>query len=166
MIVLFAAVAGLCCASPAQAVSWVTLPGNVTFPTVALNGRDQVTAAALGLDVTDNSAPPAGWAIAMTSTSLTSGSGTFPAQSVTVPTPPTTACDAGVLCTPAVTTVSYPYVLPSGTQAPTATKMFNAAAGTGSLAQTVTATFNLAVPANMVTGVYSSTWTITLSSGP
>jgi hypothetical protein len=44
--------------------------------------------------------------------------------------------------------------------------MFNAATGTGMLNQTVTATWRLAIPGNTFAGTYTSTWTISLVSGP
>jgi hypothetical protein len=44
--------------------------------------------------------------------------------------------------------------------------MFNASANTGMGNQTVTTTWRLAVPANTFAGTYTSTWTISLASGP
>jgi hypothetical protein len=51
-------------------------------------------------------------------------------------------------------------------EAALATKLFNAAAASGIGNQTVTPTFKLAVPANTYAGTYTSTWTLTLASGP
>jgi hypothetical protein len=48
----------------------------------------------------------------------------------------------------------------------TATKLFNAAAASNIGNQTVTPSFKLAVPAKFYAGTYTSTWTVTLSSGP
>ena len=62
--------------------------------------------------------------------------------------------------------VSYPYALPAGATAPTATKIFSAAANTGLGNQTVTVVLQLAIPASTFAGSYSSTWTFTLVSGP
>jgi hypothetical protein len=63
--------------------------------------------------------------------------------------------------------VSYPYSLPAGaTTAPTATKLFNAPLGSGMGDQTVTPTWTLAIPANAYAGSYTSTWTLSLVSGP
>ena len=53
-------------------------------------------------------------------------------------TPSTPTCDTNVTCTPAGTpTVAYPYSLPAGATAPTATKLFNAPLGSGMGDQTV-----------------------------
>jgi hypothetical protein len=50
--------------------------------------------------------------------------------------------------------------------APTATTLYNASAGTGVDSLAVTPTMNLSVPANAYAGTYTSTITMTLSSGP
>lgn len=49
---------------------------------------------------------------------------------------------------------------------PTATKLFNAVAGTGQGHETFVATAVVAVPGNAYAGLYSSTWTFTVASGP
>jgi hypothetical protein len=60
--------------------------------------------------------------------------------------------------------------MPADVAAPTAAKMYNAAAGTGMGNQTITPTWSLAVPATTWAGgagnPYTSTWTFTLVSGP
>ena len=62
--------------------------------------------------------------------------------------------------------MSYPYTLPAAATAPTATKLYNAPAGTGMGDQTVTPTWTLTIPANAYAGTYTSTWTLSLVSGP
>lgn len=42
----------------------------------------------------------------------------------------------------------------------------SAAADTGFASQTVTITWQAAIPANVYVGTYTSTWTLTLASGP
>ena len=71
-----------------------------------------------------------------------------------------------MVCTLATNSVTYPYVLPAASTAPTATKMYSAAANTGLGNQTVTPTWRLSVPASTFAGAYTSTWTISLVSGP
>ena len=142
-------------------LGFVTAPGPITF-TDTLNGKDQVASASLPLDIA--SGPENGWSLSATSTTFgASGGKTLANNSVTVPLAPTRVCDT--TCTLATTNVSYPYTLPAGTTAPPATKLFNALPGTGDT-QTVTPIFNLAVPANTRAGHYTSTWTLTLQSGP
>ncbi len=59
-----------------------------------------------------------------------------------------------------------PLHAPSAAVAPIATKMYNAAANTGMGAQTVTPNWQLLVPASAKAGSYTSTWTFSLVSGP
>jgi hypothetical protein len=109
----------------------------------------------------------AGWNITLTSTTLSTGGGsphTLSTAATTVQTAPTDTCDS--TCTPATNSVTYPYTVPAGSTAPTATKLLNAATASGIGNQTVTPTFKLAVPANTYAGTYTSTWTLTLASGP
>ena len=75
----------------------------------------------------------------------------------TVQTAPTVACDASVTCTVAATNITYPYTLPAGVTAPTATKLYNAGPDTGMGNQTVTQP-----PARSTRSrrrIYISTWT-------
>lgn len=142
-------------------------PGNVSFPSVTLNGANQTVSKTQAFDVSDARGTGVGWNITATSTLFTSGANTLPAGSVTIASTPSVACDVGVTCTLATTSaMSYPYTLPAAASAPAATKMFNAAVDTGMAAQTVTPTWNLAVPASARAGTYTSTWTFSLVSGP
>lgn len=147
-------------------------PGDVTFPGVVLNGSDQTQTQTQAFDVSDATGSNAGWSITATSTTFTAaGTHTLPNTATTIQAPPTRACDALSSCTLATNGISYPYVLPAAPgAAPTATKMFNAAASTGQGNQTVTPTWTLAVPATSWAGgagsPYTSTWTFTLVSGP
>jgi len=146
-----------------------TPAATVTFPATILNGTQQSVTATLAFDVGDATGSGAGWNVTATSTSFTSGGHTLPATATTVQSLPSISCDAGASgCTNASTTVSYPYALPAATTAPTATKLFNANAGTGMGDQTFTPTWTLAIPADAVAGAtpYTSTWTFSLVSGP
>ncbi len=147
-------------------LSFVAPPGNLAFPSVDLDGVDQLTSASLGSGVSDGTGSGAGWALDATSTTFSNGTSELPADAVTVGTAPSVACDTGATCTPATDAVSYPYVLPAGTSAPPATALFSAAVGTGMGDQTVTPVFSLEVPANAAAGAYSATWTFSLVSGP
>ena len=44
--------------------------------------------------------------------------------------------------------------------------MYSAAAGTGLGDQTITPTWTLAIPSKAVAGAYTSTWTMSIVSGP
>jgi WxL domain surface cell wall-binding len=170
-LLLIAAPAGATTASAtltAGSLGFASTPGNVTFPSVALNGQNRTVNASQPVDVADATGSGAGWNVTATSTLFTSGSNTLPAGSTTISSAPAAAtCDSGVTCTPAGSnSVSYPYSLPAGATAPTATKLFTAGLGTGMGDQTVNPTWTLAIPGNAYAGNYQSTWTLSLVSGP
>lgn len=168
---LIAAPAGATSASAtltAGSLGFASTPGNVTFPSVALDGANKTVTATQALDIADATGSGAGWNLTGTSTLFTAGSHALPGGSATIGSAPAAAtCDSGVTCTPAGSNaVSYPYSLPAGATAPTATKLFSAAAGTGLGDQTLSPTWTLAIPANAYAGNYNSTWTLSLVSGP
>jgi len=146
-------------------LGFVSAPTSTGF-SVTLTGKDVVSTSTHTFDVGDATGSGAGWNITATSTAFTAGSRSLAPTSVTVQAVPTVACDVGASCTTATNGVSYPYVLPAGATAPTATKIFSSAANTGLGNQTVTLVFQLAIPASAFAGSYSSTWTYTLGSGP
>jgi WxL domain surface cell wall-binding len=149
----------------AGSLAFVTAAPNVSF-SATLNGTDQSVTSAQALDVSDATGSGAGWDITATSTTFTSGAKLLATSATTLTGAPTTACDAGATCTLATNSITYPYMLPAATTAPTATKMFNAALNTGIGNETVTPTWHLAVPAATLAGTYTSTWTLSLVSGP
>ena len=149
-------------------LGFVSSPASVSFSDT-LNGADQTATATQAFTVGDATGSGTGWNITATSTtfSTTSPVHSLSTSASTVGSSPTVACAAGATCTTATTSsLSYPYTLPAASTAPTATKMFNAAANTGMGNQTVTATFSLAIPASTYAGTYNSTWTYSLVSGP
>jgi hypothetical protein len=150
----------------AGALAFVSTPPNVTFSDT-LNGTNQTAIATQALDVGDATGSGAGWNITATSTTFATGGGaTLATTATSVQSAPTKACDASSSCVLATTNVSYPYTLPAAGTAPTATKLFNATANTGEGDETVTVTWSLAIPAATSAGTYTSTWTISLVSGP
>jgi len=171
-LLLAAAPAGATTASEtltAGSLGFATTPGNLTFPGTTLNGQNKTVTASQPLDIADATGSGAGWNITATSTLFkTAGGNTLSAGSTTVSsTPAAPACDTNVTCTPGgTTTVPFPYTLPAAATAPTATKLYNAPANTGMGDQTVSPTWTLAIPANAYAGSYTSTWTLSLVSGP
>lgn len=141
-------------------------PTAVTFPGVSLNGTDQTVSQTQTLDISDARGTGAGWNVTATSTAFNNGSVSLPIGSTTITTPPNVACDSGVACVTPTNSITYPYTLPAGGTAPGATKMYNAATSTGTGAMTVTPTWRLLVPATAAVGTYTSTWTMSLVSGP
>jgi WxL domain surface cell wall-binding len=149
----------------AGSLAFVSSPPSVSFSTT-LNGTDQTVNATQAIDVDDATGSGTGWNLTATSTSFTTGSHTLSTSATNVASAPSVACDASVTCTTATSNVSYPYALPAAATAPTATKLFNATANTGMGQQTVTPTWGLGVLGNTFAGNYTSTWTLSLVSGP
>jgi WxL domain surface cell wall-binding len=153
----------------AGSLGFASTPGSVNFPATTLDGSNKTVTASQPLDIADATGSGAGWNVTATSTVFkTTGGNTLPTGATTVASSPgAPTCDTNVTCTVGgATTVSFPYSLPAGTTAPTATKLFNAPAGTGMGDQTVTPTWTLAIPGNAYAGNYTSTWTLSLVSGP
>lgn len=150
----------------AGALGFVSTPPNVSF-SATLNGADQTASSSQAIDVGDATGSGAGWNITATSTTFTAGTHTLSTSATTVPASGITdACDASASCVPATDSISLPYTLPAAGTAPTATKLYNAAANTGMGNQTSTVSWRLALPASTFAGTYTSTWTISLVSGP
>ena len=147
--------------------SFVSTPASISF-TGTLNGLDQTISNPSAIDVGDATGSGTGWNITATSTTFATGGNThsLSTSATTVTAAPTDACDTGATCAVATNSVTYPYTLPAAATAPTATKLYNAAASTGLGNQTVTPTWKLAVPASTFAGAYNSTWTLSLVSGP
>lgn len=144
---------------------------------VNLTGLDTSTPYTINLDVNDPTGTGAGWNVTMTSTTFAGPpTGTteknigksLATNASTIAARPATTCYSGSTCTLATdgTVVSYPYTVPAGTAAPTATKMYSAAASTGLGRMTFSPSVSIAIPANTYAGTYTSTVTLSLVSAP
>jgi hypothetical protein len=149
----------------AGTLAFVSAPGNISFA-ATLNGTDQTITQTQAIDVGDATGSGTGWNLTATSTTFTAGAKTLSTTATTLTAAPTDVCDGGATCTVATNAIAYPYTLPAATVAPTATKVFNAAANTGLGNQTITPSWKLSVPASTLAGSYTSTWTLSLVSGP
>ncbi|HEX3806153.1 MAG TPA: hypothetical protein VHV52_05160 [Gaiellaceae bacterium] len=131
----------------------------VTVASVTLTGDDQTKTFSIITQVAytggNNSA---GWKVEAAATTPTSGTHTLPALEVTAG---SFACATSCTTNPTPTGITYPVTLST-----TATKIYNANTNTGKGTFNVTSTFQVAYPANIVTGTYSSTVTITAATGP
>lgn len=135
-------------------------PSTVGFGSAVLTGNDQTLSTSLALQVSDLTSSGAGWNLTLAATAFTSAGGhTIPASDASV-TAGTVSTGSGT-CVAPQNQLSYPQALGSAS-----VKVFDAAAGTGSGASTVTFTGQLAIPAASYASSYTSTWTVTLSSGP
>ena len=148
----------------AGTLSFVSSPANVTFSPVTLSGFNQTATATQTLDVGDNTGSGAGWSITLSNTPFTSGADTLANSAFTAATPAQPVCDPGATCAKAVWSalVSYPYALPGAT----ATKLLSTSANSGMGDQTVNLLWSEVIPSASFAGTYTSTWTLTLASGP
>lgn len=143
----------------------LTAAASTSFPAVTLNGADQNVTTTLAVKPDDESAGHAGWNITETSTTFNDGAGHTLPTTATVTTGSSTATTGGN-CVMPTNSITYPVTLPAGSTAPTAVKVFNAAAATGQGPTNVTLNYKLSVPANAYHGTFTSTWTIAIVSGP
>jgi hypothetical protein len=143
----------------------LTPPSTVTFTGVTLTGLDRTTTASAALTPSDMSGNASGWNVQATSTIFTNTAGkTLPTTATTVTAASATAASGN--CDLPTNAVSYPLTLPAAATAPTAVKVYNAAANTGGGPLTLTLSFQLSIPASAYSGSYTSTWTFTIASGP
>jgi len=145
----------------------IAAPSSITFPGVTLHGLDQSVTTTGTFTPDDETGSGSGWKLSAYATAWSDGHGN------TLPAPTVTAASTSLATGPCVVptpTVSYP-TSALGATAGTATKIYNAAAGTGTGPANVTLTFSQSVPANQKIGTttpdsFTSTWTFTIASGP
>jgi hypothetical protein len=141
-----------------------TPPTSFSWPSTALTGRDQSITTQLNVSPDDESGSGAGWNLTATSTPFISGSHTLPATAAQI-TAATETAGTGQCSAPS-NQISYPVTVPAATTPPSPVKIYDAASGSGAGPANVGLTATLNVPGNARSGAYTSTWTLTLSSGP
>jgi hypothetical protein len=132
-----------------------------------LDGTDQTPTYTLPMTINDATGSGAGWNVTITSTTFTTGGGTphLLSTSASTATAVSSACASGT-CTNPTNAIGYPLGVPAAATAPTAVKLFNAAANTGMGKFTITPTVGVSIPANTYAGTYTSTVTVAVVSGP
>ena len=127
----------------------------IVFPSFTLVG----TNTSLTSYLTAHLVPDPHWSLSLSSTALTNGSSqTLTGAALTIQSV-TWTCDVGVTCTTPTNSITYPLTVPT-----TATTIY--ADSTGAGVGTLGFVFGLTVPANVYSGTYSSTWTLTSQAGP
>ena len=134
---------------------------------VTLDGTDQSPSYTAGMTVNDATGSGNGWNVTITSTTFSTGGGSphLLSTGASTVTGVSSSC-AGGTCTNPTNSVGYNLGVPAGAAAPTAVKLFNAAADTGLGNFTVTPAVQVAIPANTYAGTYTSTVTLAVVSGP
>ncbi len=143
----------------------LTTPAIVALPAVALNGKDKIATATGVLTPNDQTNSGSGWNIAGTSTTFTNASNqTLPTTATQVTAGSKAAATQN--CSLPTNSIAYPVTLPAAATAPTAVKLYDAAAATGAGPTNITLTFKTTIQANAFKGSYTSTWTFSINSGP
>jgi hypothetical protein len=135
----------------------------------SLPAGDQTPTYTLPLTVQDTrTGSAAGWNVTITSTQFKTGGATPRTLATTAShaTAVTGVCAGGASCVNPTNSVTYPLAVPAGSTAPSAVKLNNAAAGTGTGIFTLTPMIGVSVAANAFAGTYTSTVTVALVSGP
>jgi len=162
----------------------VTVPGSLSW-SGTLTGRDQsihdTTTADQDLTVSDQTASGAGWNVSVAATTFTSGTHTLPNTGTLTldgsvstsngTTAPTNGC--GSSCVPPSDTVSYPVAITTAATSPLPYSIYTAQASSG-LGVAILGGSSSANPvgwwlkvlANTRAGTYTSTVTMSVSSGP
>jgi len=134
---------------------------------VTLDGTDKTPTYTLPMTVNDATGSGTGWNVTITSTTFTTGAPVHTlSTSASSVTGVTSTCAGGTTCTNPTNSITYPLTVPAAGTAPTAVKLFNAAANTGMGSFTVTPTVQVSIPANTYAGTYTSTVTVAVVSGP
>jgi hypothetical protein len=141
-----------------------TPPTTLSWPSTALTGRNRSITTPLTLSPNDQTGSGAGWNVTATSTTFTSGARTLPTTAAQITAANVSSASGN--CSLPVNQINYPVAVPASASAPAAVKVFDAGAGSGAGPVTVGLTANLNVPGNARVGTYTSTWTLTLASGP
>ncbi len=136
----------------------VTTSSPVTASGITLSGDDQTKTFAIATSVAyTGSKNTAGWSVDAKATALKSGTHTLPALEVTSG---VFVCGSGCT-TPPSNLIGYPITLTTAAQT-----IFDADTNTGQGTYAVTNTYQVTYPASAIAGTYSSTVTLTGSTGP
>jgi hypothetical protein len=111
-----------------------------------------------------------GWNLTITSTPFATSGNThiLPTTASTITGVTATCTTAGSCSNPTLSSynVTTPVAIPAAVTAPTAVKFFNTNSSTGMGVYTLTPAVSVAIPTGALIGSYTSTFTITISSGP
>jgi len=145
-------------------------PTSVSANPITLNGTDQTATYTMDIAVVDDTGSGSGWNLTVTSTTFSTGNCTSTGHNLSASASTVTGVamaqnGAGTYTNP-TNSVSYPFSVPAACTAPTAVKLFNAAANTGLGHFKLTPTVNIAIPANTYAGTYTSTVTLAIVTGP
>lgn len=138
-----------------------TTSPDITFASVAISGSATTQAGTYTLDVNDLSGNNAGWKVTLAGAALLNADTT---TLVTTATPAGSAPCTTIVTGCATTTTAAataPFVVST-----TAVALFSAAVNTGELDHHFGTAMSVAIPAAVSSGAFTSTWTVSITSGP
>ncbi len=156
LAVLVAALVVVPAASATFTFSVVT-SSPVTAPGITLSGDDQSKTFTIVTRIAYTNINFSGWNVSASATTPTSGTHTLPPFDVTAG---TYSCVTGCTSNPN-SAVTYPITLST-----TAQEIYNAATFTGRGTFNITNTYEVTYPASAISGTYTSTVTLSGSTGP
>ena len=139
-----------------------TTSPDFTFAANAVTGHTATQTGTYLLDVNDLSGNNAGWKVTLAGGALTNADSTTLVTTATPPGPaPCTTVVAGCADLAANVSATAPFVV-----SPTAVALYSAAVNTGELDHHFTTGMSVAIPAEVTSGVFTATWTVSITSGP
>ena len=139
-----------------------TTSPNITFASHAVTGVATTQAGAYLLDVNDLSGNNAGWKVTLAGGALTNADSTTLVTTATPPGPaPCTVVVTGCTDLAANVSATAPFVVST-----TAVALYSAAVNTGELDHNFSTGMSVAIPANVSSGAFTATWTVSITSGP
>ena len=139
-----------------------TTSPNITFGSVAVTGVATAQTGSYTLDVNDLSGNNAGWKVTLAGGALTNADSTTLATTATpAGAAPCTAVVTGCADLAANVSATAPFVI-----SPTAVALYSAAVNTGELDHHFVTAMSVAIPAAVSSGAFTSTWTVSITSGP
>lgn len=142
-------------------------PGAASAPTsiVTLDGTTHTESFAVPISLDDDTGSGAGWDLTLTMTAFTNGSHPALSSDATqIAAQPGETCTGDACTAPTVSGITYPLVFTA--DGSTSSKIYNATANSGMGNFTITPIFTVTVPATAYAGVYNSTFTVSITSGP
>jgi hypothetical protein len=139
-----------------------TTSPDMTFAAVVVSGSATTQVGTYTLDVNDLTGHNAGWHVTIAGAALTNADSTTLVTTATPPgAAPCTVVVAGCTDLPANVAATAPFII-----SPTAVPLYSAAVNTGELDHRVVTPMSVAIPAMVSSGTFTSTWTISVTSGP
>ena len=145
-----------------------TITSNSVLASVILNSQNQMINYALPVSVTDATGLGGGWSLTITSTQF-STSGT-PAHVLSASASSivgvSVSCGTANQCTNTTNTIGFPQPVPAAMTAAQPLKFFQAMPNTGLGIFTIVPMISIFIPGNTYAGIYNSTATLAVVSGP